>query len=394
MSGLMLEHLPRHASRPMEAAVREVSVDSIGTAEWDRLSARALEENPFLSRQFVRAGMEAFIADRSVRMLAFRNGERGRLVGLLPFRRRRFGHLLALPHARGALNLYQVCGVPLLDRDHAGAVLAGFFAEAAQRRIPARWLFGHVDLTGDFAGLCERLAPARGMDVLHARAYDRPRLVRDPGGFEAHLAEVIGKKRVKEIQRSLRRLREIGEVRLERTREPAAVAARVEDFLAMEQAGWKGEQRTAFLSDPDHARFARLAFAGSPDSRGLATIDSLLLDGRPIAISINIGTGTVLYTPKCAFDEAYRKYGPGLILEYLVIDAFYGDGTITEMDAATTCDGHLISGLWNASRPTGTLVVGPRGRRTRLLARMEEAEHGARRAAKRMLGRAGSVSRG
>nr|WP_246472962.1 GNAT family N-acetyltransferase [Pelagibacterium limicola] len=205
-------------------------------------------------------------------------------------------------------------------------------------------------------------------------------------GFAAHVEAVIGSKRAKEVQRSLRRLRELGEVRFERTTDPDLVRWRVEAFLEMEHSGWKGERGTSFLSNPAHAAFAREAFGHSGAEDGYVVVDSLLLDNKPIAISINIGTGGILFTPKCAFDERYRKFGPGIVLEYLVVEAFYAQKKHTGMDAATTVDGHLISGFWNETRPHGTLIVGPSGWQTQFLARLEEIEHTLRGHAKRVLG--------
>jgi hypothetical protein len=96
---------------------------------------------------------------------------------------------------------------------------------------------------------------------------------------------------------------------------------------------------------------------------------------------------STLFTPKCAFDEKYRKFGPGLILEYKVIEAFYADESFDTMNAATTVDGHVISDFWNGERTMGTLIVGPTGWRTRLLAQIESAHHDARKFAKSLLRR-------
>ena len=107
----------------------------------------------------------------------------------------------------------------------------------------------------------------------------------------------------------------------------------------------------------------------------------------PIAVSINIDNGGTLFTPKCAYDETYRRHAPGLVLEYLVIKEFYDSGDHELMDASTTADGHVIAGLWTDTRPMGTLIVGPKGHGTRSIALAETAKSHARRYAKRFLGR-------
>lgn len=385
-------HAKWHPARPRPGCTVSVlegaDLAQLDPVQWDALSANALEDNPFLSRQYMRAGLESIDDARGLGVLAFRLHQNGRLVGLLPFRRQPFGRYLPLAEARVPLNLYQVGGVPLIDADRADLVVESLLeAMTSTPGVPRRWVLPHVVLDGPFASLAGRHAPDKNIALLSTRSYERPVLARLPGGFQAHVEAIIGKKRAKDIQRNLRRLGELGALRFERALEPVHVALRVEQFLEMEHRGWKGEKGTSFLSNPAHALFARQAFAGTPEASGLASVDTLLLDDRPIAISINIGAGRTLFTPKCAFDETFRKFGPGLALEYLVIEAFYGDTAHDLMDASTTTAGHVISGLWNTSRKMGTLVIGPDGLLTQLLAATEDAEHNARSWLKSVLSR-------
>ena len=57
------------------------------------------------------------------------------------------------------------------------------------------------------------------------------------------------------------------------------------------------------------------------------------------------------FTPKCTYDEDYRRFSPGFLLEYFVIEAFYAGDGASEMDACTTSDGHVIAGFWNGAKP-------------------------------------------
>lgn len=327
---------------------------ALEAGQWHRLSAAALDDNPFYARSYVLAGMATL--DRRVRLraLAVRRVADGMLVGLFPFTLRRF----PLARAAAAGNLYQFCGLPLIDRAHGAAVVAAWFAAMDFGSVPRQWRFGDLDLSSNFAALCRSAKAEAQLQFVPTGTYERARLVRGDGGFDSHVASVIAKSRVRDIQRTLRRLGELGTLRFERATAPEAVAARLEDYLALEQAGWKGAGGTAFLSRPEHADFARLAFARDPGSQ--VSIDSLLLDEQPIALSINLQTGDTMFTPKCTYDENYRKYSPGLALEYLVIEAFYTREDCREMDAATTVNGHVVAGLWNDAKPMGTLMVGPR----------------------------------
>ncbi len=332
--------------------------------QWDALSDNALDPNPFYSRRYMAAGLATIDRDTRLRALTVHDAD-GRLVGFFPFRLARFPLRVAI----GATNLYQMSGQPLIHRDRAADVIATWFDAMQSGRIPRRWRFPHVDLDSGFAELCGRHLELARFDLTPLTRYQRARLRRLSGGFEVHVKTVLSRSRAKDIQRTLRRLQEVGQVEFERATEPGHVRQRIEDFLDMEHSGWKGAAGTSFLSDPDHARFLREAVRANE----AVTTDSLLLDGRPIAVSINLRAAGTMFTPKCAYDESYRRFSPGLILEYLVIEAFYDRDDAAEMDAATTASGHLTQGLWNHERAMGMVLVGPSDAQTRFVAEAYKA---------------------
>jgi CelD/BcsL family acetyltransferase involved in cellulose biosynthesis len=252
---------------------------------------------------------------------------------------------------------------------------------------PKFWTIANLDMDGSAKAAIDFGAAARGLAVRVVAPYPSVHLTRLPDGFEAHKAEIIARRRLKDIERNLRRLQDMGEVTLERVAEPARVRARLEQFLAMEQAGWKGARGTAFLSKKKDAAFARRAFGGGGDEEGLASIDSLLLDGTPIAMSINIATGGTAFTPKCTYDERLRRQSPGLVLEYLVIERFYASSDFDDMNAATTTGDHVVLGLWNDQRRMGRLIVGPDDWRTELFAGAWEAAYNGKQRLKKLLRR-------
>ena len=343
-------------------------LQALGATDWDALSADALEDNPFYARQHVIAGLDTIDRGTGLEALALRQDTGGRLCGLFLFNLRG----LPAPGATAACNLYQVSATPLVHRDHAGPVIDTWLAALASGRVPARWSLPHIHLAGAFMREAAPRAAAQGFEMLPVGQYRRALLLPLAGGFEEHLARYIPRGRAKDIRRRLRRLEEAGRLDFERASDPETVARRVEDFLRLEHAGWKGAAGTSFLADPLHAEFARRAYGGTGPAQGLASTDSLLLDGRPIAVNVNISTGGTVFTPKIAFDETYRRFSPGLVLEYLVIEAFHAAADGSTMDASTTVDGHVVQGLWNAEKAMATVIVGPRGWQTSALARLQE----------------------
>ncbi len=350
-------------------------IRTIEAAQWDALSHKALDDNPFYGRAYVLAGLDTIDSKSGLRAVVVRSADKQQLLGFFPFRLKRF----PLPRVVAATNLYQFCSQPLISKEQADEVIAAWVKASRSRQIPARWSFPHLDLASHFAQRLTAMEGNKSLRCLPLASYRRARLARTSPDFTAHLCATVSKSRVKDIQRTLRRLEELGEVRFERATDAALVRQRIDQFLAIEHAGWKGNAGTSFLSDAEHTRFARQAFC---PSSGQTSVDSLLLNGQPIALSINMRSGDTIFTPKCAYDESFRKYSPGLVLEYLVVAAFYGSDDCTEMDSSTTVDGHVIQALWNSDAPMGTLVVGPPNWGTDVIAQAHSASQATRQWAK------------
>ncbi|WP_157928882.1 GNAT family N-acetyltransferase [Pararhizobium haloflavum] len=353
-----VNHMPHPtAGNGLSATILDAAgIAALDPAAWDRLARGSLVSNPFYGRQYIMAGLDTIDADGGLRALAFTCPDAG-LVGLFFFRWIGAGPLAMI---RSAGNCYQVNAAPLVAASHAPRVVSAFVDRLCNDPSLLRaWSMPNIDMSSPFAALLSDACRQAGVVLEELRRYERPVLRPMPGGFDRHVETVLSRSRLKDIRRNLRRLGQAGAVRFERARAPELVSRRVEDFLRIEHTGWKGERGTSFLSRDDHAAFARAAFSSGSTPEGAAVIDSLLLDEVPIAVSINIVDGQNVVTPKCAYDERYRKYGPGMLLEYLVIEAFHQEERWTLMDSATTIDDHVIGGFWNDTVPMADIALAP-----------------------------------
>jgi CelD/BcsL family acetyltransferase involved in cellulose biosynthesis len=362
-----MDQIVKHHQQLSHQVLDAGAIKALPARDWDALSREAVTENPAYSRQYVLAGLETIDACSNVRAVAV-SDDNERLVGFFPFRRRILPPF-PWPVAVGAQNIYQFAGTPLASGASADPVI-GAWLDGLAAGAPSRfWVLSNIDLDSGFLRSVQAQMAARGLSLRIVTPYRRPTLTGKAGSSAAHSAQIIRKSRVKDIERNLRRLRETGAVEFERANEPEQVKRRLEQFLALEQAGWKGQNGTAFLSKDRDTEFARRAFGGRDGGNGPTVVDSLLLDGTPIAMSINMSNGSTLFTLKCAYDENYRKFSPGLVLEYLVVEEFFTSGAFAEMDASTTMDGHIIQEFWDSDKPMASVIIGPDDVRLDLLAR-------------------------
>lgn len=273
---------------------------ALDAGAWDDLSADALVENPFYARDFVLAALATVDHGTEMEALAVK-GSCGELLGLFPYRLKHF----PFRTADAACNVYQCSATPLIRRDAAKAVLGAWLdAILYAEDMPRLWQFRHVDLGAALMPLLDEALAERALLRLAVNTYRRPHLTRVQGGLDAHRECVLRKRRLKDIKRNLRRLGDLGALRFERAKEPGLVARRLEQFLALENAGWKGETGTAFLAKREDAAFARAAFAPREAGKRLVTIDSLLLDEVPIAMSLNLRRATQLSRPRALTTSA------------------------------------------------------------------------------------------
>lgn len=359
----------RSPNRPTALALQHQILDADGlrqlpSAVWDALSVNALVENPFYARHFVVSGLDAMDRHAGVQALTISDAG-GNLLGLFPFRSS--GNVPApFAVAFGAASRYLFSGTPLVHRDRAGEVIAMWLDQLAAGRPRGVWTLPDIDMQTPLVEFILDHALERRLSVLPVTPYDRAALTRLPGGFEAHLETVLSKNRLKDVRRTMRRLREVGTISLEHVEDPERLQRRIEDFLRLEHAGWKGEKGTSHLSRPEDADFARRAYACGP--AGFAAIDSLLLDGEPIAMKLSVRTGPTAFTPKIAYDESHRKLGPGMALEYLLVEEFYRAGEPATVDAAATAEGHSALDFFNTRKSMATLILGRRRWQVQLLA--------------------------
>jgi hypothetical protein len=147
----------------------------------------------------------------------------------------------------------------------------------------------------------------------------------------------------------------------------------VEAFLAIEALGWKGRRGTAMASRPATVDLARRLFGrASPPVSGRA--DLLALDGVPIAASLALLCGGTAHLLKAAYDESYRRFGPGVMLEEAILRSLRDTAFAERLDSSSI-PGGILEDLFPGRERIGELVIGTcDGMSVEELARAERME--------------------
>lgn len=348
------------ADRAASRAAQFVRLDAIDpglAAQWDDLAANAAEPNVFAERWFIAAS--APLADPSLRLLAVY--EAGALIGLLPLSRvSRYGRL-PLVHVENWLHHHAFLGGPLLRRGHEHtAWMALLAALDADRETTGLLHFTNLVEHGP-VHTALLAAANRPCDTVHRieRALLQSEL--DP---RAYYETTVRKKKRKEIGRLQSRLGECGRVATARFPDTGDLDEWIDTFLSLEQSSWKGRAGSALACQPETEAFFREALHGA-HRKGKLEMLRLTVDDRTIGILVNFLSAPGSFSFKTAFDEAFARYSPGVLIQLANLDIL-SRADIAWMDSCAAPDHPMIDSLWGERRAIVRATLPLAGIRSRL----------------------------
>lgn len=373
---------PRRGT-PSPAAGPDLAVERLEADEaarhreaWLDLMGRALEPNVFLDPDFVLPAAQHLGSGRRPSLVFVWAGA-GRapadLLGICAVLDRA-GPTRTL--AASWIHELSTLGTPLLDAARAGAALRALLLWAGGGLAGARGLvIRALPADGPTAAALRGAAAETGHTLAVLDTAERAVLRR--GAVRAGLAG-LSPKGAKELRRQRRRLAERGTLTYASARDGNALRDAVERFLALEAAGWKGAAGTALLARTGHTAFARTA-SRLLGRRGLWRVDSLTLDGAPVAMALLLRAGGVDFLWKIAYREEMARLSPGVQLVLHITEAQLGDAAVSLTDSCAVPRHPMIDRLWRDRMRLVDVAVATRPGRSRGFAVAVAAERALRR---------------
>jgi len=307
-----------NGSRPMPALRIQIAsaAEFAGIAEqWTALAARAAVPNVFMDPAVALAYAESWPDPVRVILSWQDEAEAGeaRLVGvwlLVERVTRSSWPWKALVSPAGPVAYL---GTPVIDRDCAAPVL-GAMLETIRKAPGLPKLLQSGDMSGG-SQVMEALESVLAGGAGHARVLEtrsRARLTsgEDPKAF---WAKSMSARRLQGFARKRRQLGKEGKLVFTCVDAPDAVLAGLEEFLRLEASGWKARRQSALACDAATDRFTR-RMVTDLSRRRLVSIHALRLDGAPVAMWVVLFSGDAAYTWRTAYDEAFRRFSPGILL--------------------------------------------------------------------------------
>jgi CelD/BcsL family acetyltransferase involved in cellulose biosynthesis len=325
--------------------------DEVPRAAWRDLAGDVDHENPFLEPFMLEPAL-AHLAPgpaggRVEILLVHAVPQRGEavLVGLAPLVRRRWR---GLPVGCASLWSYTHAydATPLARRGHERAVAGALLEAAGTPLVELRNIVAEGELH-------RALLEAIGGDEAqtwgrHARAFLVPAAT-----AEDYRRRIAPRKR-KELRRQERRLAELGELTVEVL--GGSPSRWIHELCDLEERGWKGRGGTALGSSIADRRFVTEMARGAADQGRLAML-ALRLDGRAIAMKLNLLGADRAWAWKIAYDEALARFSPGVLLELANIDWVHAHPRLRGMDSCAAPDHPMIDSLWSERLAFESLLV-------------------------------------
>jgi CelD/BcsL family acetyltransferase involved in cellulose biosynthesis len=356
---------PRATLMPVPAAdeVRVIvspalsAIDALAP-EWIALAETASEPNAFAEHWFVAASLRALAGDEQVRLLEVRRGER--LIGLLPVAVHEGYARLPVRILQNWVHDQMFLGTPLVaaGEEHA------FWTAILETLDAAAWAPGLFHIRGlvEHGPVHRGLVEARRGLTVHRRVRA---LLESELSPEAYYAQAVRQKKRKEIRRLRNRLAEQGPVEARILNDAGELEAWCATYLALEQAGWKGEAGSALASDPATEAFFREVVAAAWAAGRLQFL-RLDVGGQCIAMLVNFLTPPGSFSFKTVFDENYARFSPGVLIQLENLHIL-DDPRIAWMDSCAVEDHPMIDSLWTERRTVVRVSLPLKGFRRRAL---------------------------
>lgn len=341
----------RSASVPIE---REFMGRGGAADELADLAADAIEPNPFFSPPLMRPALR-LLAGKDVTTIIVRDGG-GAPIAFAPLWPTRGYSRLPVRYATTWMHEHCFFGAPLIRRGYEREAFAGLFAAAD--RLGAFLRLAALDADGPVCAAALHAAKEDARETSLSGLYQRAML---RGGFdpEATLNAALPGKKRKELRRQRNRLTDAGAVRFETLLQDGDLDLWTDQFLALEASGWKGRSGTALASRAEHAAFLREALRCAHEARSLQFC-RLSCGEATVAMIINFIERGAAYSFKIAFDEAYARFSPGVLLEIELLSELASRADLAFIDSCAQQDHPMIDSIWRERRSIVALNVSKR----------------------------------
>lgn len=327
------------------------------TSEWEVLARDAAEANIFQFPHFIRHSLP-LLAGQEPQIVTIRHS--GLLIGITILRRDVGYAKLPVPFWKSATHAEQYLGTPLVRAGFEEEFAAGLIAWLDQAPLCCGFLqLSKIASDGPIAKALIELSQRAGRGVMTANLHERAAIA--PKARQGVLTDThLRASRRKSIRRARKRLDDAGEVSIERLDRKEQLDEWIDQFLVMENSGWKQEAGSSILSCPHETVLYRATIQEAFKSGNL-NLTRLRLNQMPIAYTLDILTPPIGFCLKSAIHPDYRKYSPGVLMEFETLKHYLENTGLELLDSCTHPENAMLNELWPDKRKIMDVAIARSG---------------------------------
>ena len=340
------------------AVLARGDLDARLCAAWRDLDDDLAMPNPFFAAWFLGPALDHLDPDGAVRLCTVTRAN-GELVALFPFEIGTRYARVPMRHVSVWRHPHAYDGTPLLRKGWALAAFSAYLDWMDTRPFGARFLrLTQLPFDAPVETIVTEACALAGRTPREQSRIERA-ILSVGADYEAMMAAAMPGKKRKELRRQERRFGELGAARfvdLPTTEQEMAKAS--EDFLNLENAGWKA---AAAHGEPLARSEAERAFFTEAMSRGAregaVSCLALALDTDMAAMLFTLRSGRHLAAFKTSYDERHSAYSPGMRLLMEATRRTLDEAGTLRLDSCAKPDHPVVDRLWSERLPIVQLNI-------------------------------------
>ncbi len=333
-------------------------LDARFRAAWRGLDDDLAVPNPFFAEWFLGPALDHLDSEGAVRLCTVTRAN-GELVALFPFEIGTRYARLPLRHISVWRHPHAYDGTPLLRKRWALASFSAILDWIDERPFGARFLRltqlpydAPVEKVVTEACALEGRAPREQSRIKRA-------VLSVSQDYDALMVAAMPGKKRKELRRQERRFGELGVARfIDLPTSDQAIAQAVEDFLDLENAGWKAAAahgEPLARSEAERAFFTEAMGRGARE--GAVSCLALALDLDMAAMLFTLRSGRHLAAFKTSYDERHAAYSPGMRLLMEATRRTLDEPGTLRLDSCAKPGHPVVDRLWSERLPVVQLNI-------------------------------------
>lgn len=311
---------------------------------WEELIKHQIDDDIFATPSFLIPLIKNFKLSPFKFLFIYKENDTGKDVMILAAAFSIVGKLKKIPvkHISTLIHDHIASLHPIIHRDYAGQAVR-LLIDWLEKKSP-----GHIAALrqifkdSNFYKILVSELDIRGKKFSE-KIFERAVMKKAPEGSDYLRMQMSGKK-LKKLRRYNKQLAQRGTLEHTVVTTAQDVGKFLENFYRLEKSSWKGGAGTALASKShDENFFSEMALNFA--QTGNICFMALVFNGKPVAMQCNFSFGSTLFAYKTAYDPAFSKYSPGILLEIEMMQYFQKNKNLLTADSCSK-SGSYIESIW------------------------------------------------